>query len=61
MFGAISRKMISSDCMPPDMRARSTNSRDASEKVWARMARAAHGQEVRPMKMASTTTPRTSR
>src|SRR5450756_2373474 len=48
MFGAISPKTIR---MPrtPLMRARLTNSRDLRENVWARMARAAHGHEVKPM------------
>ena len=56
MFGAISRVIT---CVPraPDRRARPTNSREASENVWARIARAAHGQEVSPIRTASTTRP----
>ena len=45
----------------PLSRARSTKSRDRSENVWALTARATHGQEVSPMKMASGMTPRTRR
>ena len=60
MFGAISWNMIF-QLLRPLRRARSTNSRDRREKVWARMARAAHGQEVMPMKTASTSTPRALR
>ena len=37
------------------------NSRDRSENVWARMARAAHGHEKRPTKTASNNTPRAAR
>ena len=36
----------------PDSRAKSTNSRERSESVCARTARATHGQEKRPMKSA---------
>ena len=52
MFGAISRT-ITLTVPWPDSRARLTKSRDASEKVWARIARAAQGQDVRPMSIAS--------
>ena len=51
MFGAISRRMIASGRMPLS-RARSTNSRERSENVCARTARATHGQENRPMNSA---------
>ena len=52
MFGAISRKMTRRLDMPLIL-ARSTKSRVRSENVWARIARAAHGQDVSPMKTAS--------
>ena len=60
MFGAISRQIT---CVPraPDRRARPTKSRETSEKVWARIARAAHGQAVAPIRIASITSPRTLR
>ncbi len=45
----------------PLSRARSTKSRVRSENVWALTARATQGQEVRPMKIASGTTPLTRR
>src|SRR5664280_2871032 len=45
MFGAISPKMTR-QLDTPLIRARSTNSRDLSENVWARMARAAQGHDV---------------
>src|SRR5690625_2079800 len=48
MFGAISRRMIAA-VDSPDSLARSTNSRARKEKVWARTARATHGQENSPM------------
>jgi hypothetical protein len=60
MFGAISPKTIRR-LRTPLMRARFTNSRDLRENVWARMARAAQGHEVRPMNNASTTMPRAER
>ena len=56
MFGAISRK-ITRALETPLIRARSTNSAGLSENVWARIARAAHGHEVRPMKTASSEQP----
>ncbi len=52
MFGAISRAMIWSRPRPL-MRATSTKSRVFSEKVCARIARAAHGHEVSPIRIAS--------
>ena len=52
MFGAISVKMIR-ELPSPLRRARSTKSRDVSENVCARSARAAQGHEVSPMKIAS--------
>ena len=52
MFGAISRATICSG-LRPLIRARSTNSRVFSENVWARIARAAQGHEVSPMRTAS--------
>ena len=60
MFGAISLKMIFR-LLSPLSRARLTNSRDVSEKVCERRARAAHGHDVSPMKTASVTIPRTCR
>ena len=52
MFGAISVVMI---CRVPRplSRATSTNSRVFSENVWARTARAAHGHDVSPIRIAS--------
>lgn len=60
MLGAISRKTIR-QVEHPLSRARSTNSRVRSEKVCARIARAAHGHEVRPMNSPCTATERTPR
>ena len=54
MFGAISLTIIR-QVPAPDRRARLTKSREASENVWARIARAAHGHEVRPIRIASDT------
>ena len=45
MFGAISRT-ITCRSSHPESRARLTKSREASENVWARIARAAHGHDV---------------
>ena len=53
MFGAISLEDDLPACARPLSRARSTKSRERSENVWARIARAAQGQEVSPMKSAS--------
>ena len=60
MFGAISLKMI---CQldRPERRAMSTKSRETSENVCARSARAAHGHDVSPMKTDSIMIPRTLR
>src|SRR5436190_19778155 len=55
MFGAISRLMIP-NVREPESRASPMNSRDASEKVWARIERAAQGHDVAPMMIPSTTT-----
>ena len=52
MFGAISLT-ITRNVPRPDSRARLTKSRDASENVCARIARAAHGHEVSPIRSAS--------
>lgn len=56
MLGAISWTMIFPPPRPLSL-ARSMKSRERNEKVWARIARAAHGQEVAPMKTASKKTP----
>ena len=60
MFGAISVKMIFQDFIPLS-RARSTKSLERNENVWARMALAAQGQAVHPIKMLSERMPLTSR
>src|SRR5918993_1505522 len=60
MLGATSRRMMARPPAPLS-RARSTKSRVRSENVWALTARATQGQEVRPMKIASGTTPLTRR
>src|SRR5262245_15021036 len=52
MFGATSFT-ITRNVPRPERRARLTKSRDASENVWARIARAAHGHEVSPIRSAS--------
>ena len=52
MFGAISLVMIWR-VLRPLSRAMSTNSRVFSEKVCARIARAAQGHDVRPIRIAS--------
>ena len=52
MFGAISLT-ITLIVPRPESRARLTKSRAASENVCARIARAAHGQEVSPIRIAS--------
>ena len=52
MFGAISLT-ITLIVPRPERRARLTKSRAASENVWARIARAAQGQEVSPISSAS--------
>ena len=52
MFGAISVEMICRVSRPV-RRAMSTNSRVFSVNVCARTARAAHGHEVRPIRIAS--------
>ena len=54
MFGAISVAMMRR-VLRPLSRAMSTKSRVLSEKVCARTARAAHGHDVRPMRIASVT------
>ena len=58
MFGAISLKMILRLPTPLSL-ARSTKSLERNENICALMARAAHGQDVSPMKKASGTTPLT--
>ena len=52
MFGAISLT-ITFTVPCPESRARLTKSREASENVCARIARAAHGHEVSPIRSAS--------
>ena len=52
MFGAISLTITRNEPRP-ERRARLTKSRAASEKVCARIARAAQGQEVSPIRSAS--------
>ena len=56
MFGAISRRIT---CQPrdPERRASETKSREASVNVCALIARAAHGQAVTPIRIASDTRP----
>ena len=60
MFGAMSLMMIDKERLP-DSLARSTNSRERSENVYARTARATHGHVVRPMNTPSKSTERLGR
>ena len=49
----ISRRITFCRPLAWESRARLTNSRDARENVWARIARAAQGHDVSPIRMAS--------